>query len=138
MGEKENGVVWNGKTYWSMQGASPYLCRSGSPLAASRTILLPPGSSAQHSQRRFRFIFANDVHYRGDKDAVMLTKVLNEWKTDVPQWEFAVVAGDLTNHGDITKMKSLKDHLDNMDKPYYPIIGNHDITAHGRCGKEEL
>lgn len=95
-----------------------------------------PGTSQRRSERRFRFIFSNDVHYRGDeKDGVMLTKVINEWKNDVPQWEFAVVAGDLTNHGNITIMKSVKEHFDKLEKPYYPVIGNHDITALGEAGK---
>jgi predicted phosphohydrolase len=92
--------------------------------------------SNQHSNRRFRFIFCNDPHYRGDqKDGVMLMRVINEWKNDVPQWEFAVVAGDLTNYGEMDKMKELKEHFDKLDKPYYPIIGNHDITAPGEAGK---
>lgn len=95
-----------------------------------------PDAFQQHSKRRFRFIFCNDPHYRGDqKDGVMLTRVINEWKNDVPQWEFAIVAGDLTNYGEIDKMKSLKEHFDKLDRPYYPLIGNHDITAPGEAGK---
>ncbi len=96
----------------------------------------PPESPAQRSQRRFRFIFANDIHFRGEKDAVMLAKIINEWKTEVQQWDFAVVAGDLTNHGNIDKMKLLKEHLDKIGKPYYPVIGNSDITAPGDSGKK--
>jgi 3',5'-cyclic AMP phosphodiesterase CpdA len=95
-----------------------------------------PDASRRRSERRFRFIFSNDPHYREDeKDGVMLTRVINEWKNDVPHWEFAVVAGDLTNYGDITIMKSVKEHFDKLDRPYYPLIGNHDITAHGEAGK---
>ena len=98
----------------------------------------PPESPAQRSQRRFRFIFANDIHFRGEKDAVMLAKVINEWKTEVQQWDFAVVAGDLTNHGNIDKMKLLKEHLDKMGKPYYPVIGNSDITAPATRGRKTI
>jgi serine/threonine-protein phosphatase CPPED1 len=94
------------------------------------------GTSQRHSERRFRFIFSNDAHYRGDqKDGVIMSKVINEWKTEIPQWEFAVVAGDLTNYGNITKMKALKEHLDKLDRPYYPLVGNHDITALSEAGK---
>ncbi|HUI91166.1 MAG TPA: metallophosphoesterase [Chitinivibrionales bacterium] len=97
----------------------------------------PHDPSRRSAEGRFRFIFCNDVHYRGDqKDGVMLTKILSEWKADVSQWDFAVVAGDLTNFGDFTIMKSVKEHFDKIGKLYYPVIGNHDVTAKGEEGKK--
>jgi predicted MPP superfamily phosphohydrolase len=89
-------------------------------------------TSANRGTQRFRFIFASDVHYgeSGNKiDSTTLANVLNEWKTKVFSWDFVVLAGDLTNDGDIGHMESLKNALDSLHKPYYTIIGNHDITT---------
>jgi predicted MPP superfamily phosphohydrolase len=88
--------------------------------------------------RNFRFIFASDVHYGegGAGDSVILWNVLNEWKTKVFSWDFAVLAGDYTPDGDIVKLQSLKNALDSLHKPYYTTIGNHDITEPGDEGKK--
>ena len=100
-----------------------------------------PNAPDTRSQQRFRFIFCNDVHYGevgevGSKiDSTSLANVLNEWKTKVFAWDFVVLAGDLTNDGDIRHMQYLKNALDSLHKPYYTVIGNHDITGRGDEGK---
>lgn len=89
-------------------------------------------TSTSRGTQRFRFIFCSDVHYGegGPKiDSITLANVLNEWKTKVYSWDFVVLAGDLTDDGDIRHMQSLKNALDSLHKPYYTVIGNHDIAA---------
>lgn len=88
-------------------------------------------TAAARSPERFRFIFCSDVHYGegGRKiDSATLANVLNEWKTKVFNWDFVVLAGDLTNEGDLRHMQFLKNALDSLHKAYYTVIGNHDIT----------
>lgn len=101
------------------------------------------GDSSSRSERRFRFIFCNDVHYRGAVDSAMLKKVFDEWDNPntigVGGWEFAVLAGDLTDNGTVDELASLKKQLDKgIRKPYYPLIGNHDITGPGDEGKQNF
>jgi predicted MPP superfamily phosphohydrolase len=98
----------------------------------------PPDSANTRAQRRFRFIFASDVHYGegGMADTAILKNVLDEWKTKVFSWDFAVLLGDLTTDGNIGLMESLKKGLDGLHKPYFTEIGNHDITDEGDEGKE--
>lgn len=93
--------------------------------------------TATRSQQRFRFIFCSDVHYGdgGQADSTTLANVLNEWKTKVFSWDFVVLAGDFTSDGDIGNLQSLKNALDRLHKPYYTVIGNHDITEPGDEGK---
>lgn len=92
-------------------------------------------TSGQRSPLRFRFIFCCDVHYGGPKDNAMFSKVIREWNTRIQLWDFVVLAGDLTPNGDLDKLDSVKKYLDKLQKPYFPIIGNHDITEGGEKGK---
>jgi len=104
--------------------------------AASLALLLgqhcsSPDSADKHSTERFRFIFCNDLHIgEGGRvaDSVAMAHVIGEWRTKVPSWDFVVLAGDLTENGDLAHMQWLKTALDSLHKPYYTVIGNHDIT----------
>ena len=41
--------------------------------------------------------------------------------------KFVIVLGDISDSGEYSEFKKAKDILDNLDIPYVPVIGNHDV-----------
>jgi hypothetical protein len=81
------------------------------------------------SNQRFRFIFCNDIHFGFGDDARLMSNVIEEWRTGVPLWDFVVCAGDLTCNGSDGELKSVRKYLEELKKPFYPLVGNHDLTG---------
>jgi 3',5'-cyclic-AMP phosphodiesterase len=68
-----------------------------------------------------------DDHLHSDTSTT-LTKILAEIKTLVPQPEFIVASGDLTNRGDEASYEQLKRLIaqSGLDMPFIFALGNHD------------
>jgi hypothetical protein len=97
-----------------------------------------PEMSKKNATPVFRFIFCNDIHYRGAIDSSTMAGVVNEWKTKVPGFEFVVLAGDLSSDGTTDQLKFIEKTLDGLQKPYYPVIGNHDFPDKGNSGRRNF
>lgn len=76
-----------------------------------------------------RFIIVGDPHVnssntsnKADEKLRSIVNFIN--KSDV---DFAVFVGDMTNDGTRKSNDMVKDILKNVTKPYYVVIGNHDI-----------
>jgi predicted MPP superfamily phosphohydrolase len=117
-------------------------CRGALCLAAASLLLWgfcgAPEVSQKNAAPVFRFVFCNDIHYHGTIDSSALAGVVNEWKTKVPGFEFVVLAGDLSSDGAVSQFRSVDKTFDGLQKPFYPIIGNHDIPDTGDSGKRNF
>jgi Icc protein len=49
----------------------------------------------------------------------------------IPEVDFVVHAGDLTEHGILQEFKWTANYLDKIHKPFVTVIGNHDIVGRG-------
>lgn len=77
-----------------------------------------------------KFITIGDPHIKSGSSANSggndrLTKIVQFVdKSDV---DFAVILGDITNTGSVKDYDEAKKILSNMTKPYYTVVGNHDV-----------
>lgn len=69
----------------------------------------------------FKFAVMADIH----NDTEMLTKALAMAGSNGNKW--VIVAGDLTNNGNISELNKVKKVLDEGGVEYYAVPGNHDV-----------
>lgn len=74
----------------------------------------------------FRFALLTDIHLSAD------TVSVNDLKSAVSQINadstiaFVLVAGDVTQHGDIPSLRKVKQMLDELHVKFYAVAGNHE------------
>lgn len=74
-----------------------------------------------------RFIITGDTQRSYDETANFYKKV-----NSMPEVDFVIVAGDVTEFGTLKEMQWLARELNNLTVPYVAVIGNHDLTMRGR------
>lgn len=82
-----------------------------------------------------------------DREVVGQDYYLTERLNDIVRWinddkneyniEFVVVLGDISDSGEYSELKKAKNILDELDVPYIPVIGNHDVWPYTRDGEFE-
>ena len=82
-----------------------------------------------------KFVILADIHYSTKAEnrqgrlfievPLILNDVVNEINKN--QFDFVVCPGDLTNEGLEEEYKGVKDILDKLNMPYYPVVGDHDV-----------
>src|SRR5690606_13830883 len=45
--------------------------------------------------------------------------------------DFVIVAGDISEYGVLREMNGVAKSLDNLNVPYFAVVGNHDLTSRG-------
>jgi len=77
------------------------------------------------SAQQFKFAWLTDIHVGYPTAAEDLTRSVNDINSfkDVA---FTIVSGDITATGTLEELTKAKTILDNLEKPYYIIPGNHD------------
>ncbi|WP_374164985.1 metallophosphoesterase [Arcticibacter sp. MXS-1] len=81
-------------------------------------------SSAVFAQS-LRFAFVTDTHIGNSTGAEDLQRTVHDINGNA-DLEFVVVTGDITEFGSDTELKTARQILDSLNKPWYVIAGNHD------------
>ncbi|MDO9153226.1 MAG: PQQ-binding-like beta-propeller repeat protein [Paludibacter sp.] len=82
---------------------------------------------AVNAAEKFRFALFTDLHIQltnlqPDEDLYNAVKDINS----LPNIDFVIVSGDITESGDVASLKKAKSILDNLRIPYYITSGNHE------------
>lgn len=73
------------------------------------------------------FAAINDIHALDAKSVSLLNHAIKEIKAD-KNLEFVAVLGDISSDGRLEEFRLAKQCLDKLEKPWYAIPGNHDLT----------
>ena len=74
-----------------------------------------------------RFVLTGDTQESHDETVDFYKKV-----NSMPGIDFVIVAGDITEFGDLKEMQWVARNLNKLNVPYVAVIGNHDLTSRGR------
>lgn len=99
--------------------------------AAGATLLPVAHAAAQPSGGEFRFVVANDLHYRDARCGEWLERVSASIRALRPRPAFVVLAGDLVETGTAQSLGAVREIFRPLPIPVRSIIGNHDYTEDG-------
>ena len=74
-----------------------------------------------------RFVFTGDTQ-RSLNETVEFCEKVNTMEGI----DFIVLAGDITEFGVLKEMEWVADAFSKLNRPYFAVIGNHDLTSRGR------
>jgi len=80
---------------------------------------------SQANAQTLKFAFVTDTHignHTGADDLRRTVKDINE----TPALQFVIVTGDITEFGSDEELRTARQILDSLNKPWYVIAGNHD------------
>ena len=81
-----------------------------------------------HGQRpEFSFLAVSDLHYQGDACRPWLERAFRQMRSEPEEPEFCLVLGDLTDAGTREQLAGVRSLLEDLGRPIYPVIGNHDF-----------
>lgn len=83
------------------------------------------GLFAQAADSSFKFALVTDTHVgnpNNNEDLYRTVKDINS----LPDIAFVIVSGDVTEFGSDEELKTAKELLSDLNKPFYVIPGNHD------------
>lgn len=84
----------------------------------------------------YRFLFCNDIHVMKEADAEHLGKFIDDVNTVPDLFDFLVVCGDMGQVGTEDELMLSKTQLDRLKKPFYTVMGNHDVTGGSKADRE--
>jgi len=87
-------------------------------------LLAPVAGKAQEA---FNFAFVTDTHIGGNTAAEDLQRTVQDINADTTL-RFVVVTGDITEFGSDEELTQAKQILDELNKPWHIIAGNHDAN----------
>ncbi len=77
----------------------------------------------------FTFIAVNDLHYLNEKCEPFFAQMVKQMKATEPKAEFALVVGDVCEHGKPEQLGPIRAVLDSLAMPYSVVVGNHDYIT---------
>lgn len=80
------------------------------------------------ASKPYNFAVISDTHYY--KTNPEYFRKISE-KVSENKISFIILLGDITQAGTAAQFRMVKDDLNNLNIPYYPVIGNHDIYNNG-------
>ncbi|WP_417910844.1 metallophosphoesterase family protein [Candidatus Electronema sp. PJ] len=111
--------------------------------------LLLLGSTSASAFDKVKFAFISDLHIslpeqKGIKDGyklglktVLLTENTVAELNKIPDLDFVLVGGDLTNDAEPWNMDACRRILDGLQVPYFVVLGNHDVSLVPHEEKEQ-
>lgn len=90
---------------------------------------------AQGNNYNIKFALLTDLHLNpgtvAEKNLLSIVNEINNLELDM-----VIVSGDLTNNGSNAELIAVKNVLDNLNKPYFIIPGNHETNWSESAGKK--
>jgi len=83
-------------------------------------------SGEKEADDTLRFIFTGDSQRFYDELQDLVNKA-----NSLPDIDFLVLAGDISDFGLLQEFIWVNDELDQLNFPYLAVVGNHDLTANG-------
>ena len=88
-------------------------------------ILLIISASVSFAQTNFKFAWLSDIHIGYPTATEDLQRSVNDINSS-DSISFTIISGDITATGTLDELSLAKQILDDLEKPYYIIPGNHD------------
>lgn len=76
-------------------------------------------------QKAWKFAHISDTHIGDSVSIIDLQRTVNDINNN-KEIDFAIVSGDITEFGADSELKNAKSILDQLNKPWYVVPGNHD------------
>ena len=92
----------------------------------SLAFLLAMLLAGQTKVEPFKFALITDTHVGNPNNDEDLQRTVDDINHNMPEIEFVIVSGDVTEFGSDNELKSAKNILDQIKMPSYIIPGNHD------------
>ena len=90
----------------------------------------------EEGQPLFRFLFCNDIHVNNEANAEHFGRFIDDVNSVPELYDFMVVCGDMGQVGNQAELELSKAQLDRFNKPFYTVIGNHDVTGSSDADKD--
>jgi Icc protein len=92
-----------------------------------------------------KFIHLSDIHLlagsqflHGIDPRVRIDAAVDSICAHFADVEFCMVTGDLTDKGEVEAYRDVKEALNRLPFPWYPLLGNHDIRLNAQTGITDL
>lgn len=89
-------------------------------------LLLSMGLQSQTPIKPFKFALVTDTHIGNPTNDEDLQRTVEDINQNMPEIEFVIVSGDVTEFGSDEEITTAKNILDQLHVPVYVIPGNHD------------
>ena len=80
----------------------------------------------QTKVKPFKFALITDTHIGNPNNDIDLQRTVDDINQNLPEIEFVIVSGDVTEFGSDAELTIAKNTLDKLNVPTYVIPGNHD------------
>ena len=80
----------------------------------------------QTKVKPFKFALITDTHIGNPNNDIDLQRTVDDINQNLPEIEFVIVSGDVTEFGSDEELTIAKNTLDKLNVPTYVIPGNHD------------
>lgn len=104
-------------------------------LANILSCAITKGTIKEKKVTSFSFIVCNDIHISTQEHSDYFAKSIENWNSFSDHFDFVVINGDLVEYGTPQEFTYAKNHLALLKKPYYTVLGNHDVSNRGVEGK---
>lgn len=84
------------------------------------------GLQSQISVKPFKFALVTDTHIGNPNNDEDLQRTVDDINQNMPEIEFVIVSGDVTEFGSDEELTIAKNILEQLNMPIYVIPGNHD------------
>jgi predicted MPP superfamily phosphohydrolase len=85
----------------------------------------------------FSFIYCNDLHISDKASADFIDPAVRQWRSPFNPADFIVIGGDIGDRGVRDEFIRCCEKFDKTNKPYYPVMGNHDHSGPIEFNKKE-